>query len=254
MKKIIQKKTDQIKTSTKEVLGPLELYFSSINMLKKHPTLLKYVFLAFFSTLITFIVLFFLGLWGFNAFSDAYITNQNWGRWGTALEWIIRSSYFIGYCILFFFSFSAVGNIVSLPFLDMLSEKVETIIRKKTEVVPFWEAIIPGMKSALVMLLIKITVTILCLPLLFIPVIGTIAFFTIEAWFVGFDYLDFPMGRRGWKYKRKNEFFKKNSLKRLSFGAITLTGLMIPFVSFFIFPIATIAGTLFFIEMDENNS
>ncbi len=231
-------------------MGIIKLFPDSIKILRENPSLLNYALLSVVLTLVIFIILGTAGFCFFNNFISEYIEHLNWGTWGNILLWLFNLQFILVYCVIVFFSFTAMGNIICLPLLDIISEKVELIVGEETDIVPFWKSIMPSMKSAFIFLFIKLFIFIILLPLFFVPFIGAFLFFIFGALFLAVDYLDFPMGRRAWSFTQKKQFLQAHKFEYLLFGIIVCFGMMIPFVNFLIFPIATIAGTLFFMECE----
>lgn len=155
---------------------------------------------------------------------------------------------------LFLFSYMA-GLILSSPFNDALSEKVEELERGKDETPFSWKRLIIDSLRAIKTETIK-TVVFLLIPLLllmisFVPVLGSLLYPFITAAFSSFDfgftYVDLPMARKGYPLKQRLSFSLQHKWNIMGFGSF----LLIPFLNFFLMPAMVVGGTLLFLELSK---
>jgi CysZ protein len=142
--------------------------------------------------------------------------------------------------------------IISSPFNDMLSEKVEEIVTgEKAPSFSFrrlvretghtmWVEFLKG--------LLFIGVPVILLVMLLIPIVGgplyLVITITFGMWDLGFTYIDYPMGRKSMGFKDRMRFALKHKWALTGFGAIFI----IPFASFFFIAPMAVGGTLLYID------
>lgn len=149
-----------------------------------------------------------------------------------------------------------VAQILVSPFNDALSEKAEEIITG-IPAPPFSLTLILKntwriVKTETIKAFFFIGVPMALIFLNFIPVIGSI-FYTIltvcfGAWSLGFTYVDYPMGRRYWGFRRRIAFTRKNLLATMGFGVVFI----IPFFAFVFTAPMTVAGTSLFLKLKDD--
>lgn len=226
------------------------LLFRALRILRQNPILLVYAILSIAVTAVVFAAMLRASLWGYNRLLDRYLVwIDSWGVWGSALTLLLNITFVVVFLIVAYLTFAQVNSIVCLPFLDLISERVEIIVTGYSESVPFLTGLWTGLTSTIVCMVRKLAILTLCLPLLLIPVIGALAFFLLGAWFLAFDFLDLPMARRGWSFRRKAKFLDGCGKRRLVLGAVLQGTLLVPVVSVLMFPVAAVAATLFFIDV-----
>lgn len=248
------RKQNKFKEDISRTSTGISVFGETVHYILKSPSILLYFLLCLVLTLLVFAGIFFLGYWGYGFFDEwvmHFFSNPE-SFWAQIVSWLVYIPFFLVYLLFFIFSFSLIGEIVCLPLMDLLSSKVEKLAWDRFEEAPFWDAVKRGMLSALKAGIRQILAMILAIPLIFIPVVGIIAYFLINAWFIAFGYLDFPMARRGWTYEKKKIFFKGFWKSRLIFGSILYAGFMIPFINLMMVPAGTIAATILFIRISQD--
>ncbi|PIR26429.1 MAG: hypothetical protein COX62_05490 [Deltaproteobacteria bacterium CG_4_10_14_0_2_um_filter_43_8] len=157
---------------------------------------------------------------------------------------------------LFLFFYMA-GLILSSPFNDALSEKVEEIERGKNETPFSWERLaidsLRAIKNENIKTVIFLLIPLVLLLIAFIPVLGSLLYPFITAAFSSFDfgftYVDLPMARKGYPLKQRLSFSLQHKWSIMGFGSF----LLIPFLNFFLMPAMVVGGTLLFLELSETD-
>ncbi len=165
---------------------------------------------------------------------------------------VVSATSFLAYIIFTMLFFYLIVDLISIPFMDAMSMKIEHLMTKEKEEAGFWLGVKEGIKSSTVSILRMLIIMIVCLPLLLIPVIGTLIYFLINAWYMGFGFIDFSMGRRGWSWNEKKTFLKGTSQSRLLFGSVCYLLTTIPFINFFAIPLSVAAGTVLFLRIKNS--
>lgn len=229
------------------------LFLESIPLFSRYPKLIFYALLSVLFTCITIV----FGL--YSAFKlTGTLTDKLCGwlgveSWSWILEVLAYSSVSIGVVFFIYFTFIGLVSVISIPFMDLLSAEIESKLAPHNEDASFWVSMKRGMGSTFVVMFRTLLVMFVSLPLLLIPFVGTIIFFCINSWYMAHGYLDYPMGRRGWSFKKKKEFLKDYNKEQLVFGTVIYGLSLVPLANLIIIPWATAASTLFFIKIETNN-
>ncbi len=234
-----------------KTISGLSVFVESIDIFMRFPSLMIYGLISMILTIICFTGMVFLMICSTEVAIDMVSSWLGIENWGSIIRWITYVGLAVGFFFFFIFSFVAVAGIVSIPFMDMLSAGIEKRMRPHNEEAPFWLGVKRGMASSTIIMLRMLLIMTLSLPLLLIPVLGTVVYFLINAWYAGFGFLDLPMGRRGWTYRQKCNFLKGTAKTRLVFGCIIYAMTMIPLLNLLIIPWASAAGTLLFFKLND---
>ncbi|MBW2733031.1 MAG: EI24 domain-containing protein [Deltaproteobacteria bacterium] len=232
--------------------------FRGWGFIGKHPSLVKYCILP---TVLTILV--FLGV--------GFLLYQYYGElvaliWAKPTFWLTRIFWYLLYVLIFvavmligYVAFFVVQGIVTAPFNDLLSEKVEEIAYGR-EPQPFvWSIFAKGIVAAILHEVAKLALWLaVMIPLFlfsFVPVIGTLVFaiggFITTTRFFAYDHLDYSMARRLWSFKRKRAALKQNRSLTSGFGAGVTLVLLIPVVGLLSIPMAAVGGTLLFCDLEK---
>ena len=89
------------------------------------------------------------------------------------------------------------------------------------------------------------------LVLLFIPVANlAIAplWFIFGAYMLAFEYMDGPMGNRGWAFEAKLAHLDTHRMRHLGFGSLVTLMTAIPLANLVVMPAAVIGATLLYLD------
>lgn len=158
------------------------------------------------------------------------------------VKWIL----YLVLLVIMFYSFIVLSNILASPVYDHITTKYERLYYQdagKQQTSPSAKGLLTVMKEevkkALLMLLIP-------LPLLFVPVVGTLLSFVVAAVFIAWDYTDFCLSRDCPLLKDRMRAVWRHKWSLLGFGS----PLLIPFLGLAIMPFAILgATTLYFDRM-----
>ncbi len=155
-------------------------------------------------------------------------------------------------------SYSIVGTVLTAPFNDLLSEKVEKILGTfppdaDTGVTGALLAAARGVKNAILLLLLLAAVMLALLLLNLVPLVGhalyTAMTFLATTFFVGFQFFDFSLERRRKNFRQKLSFNWANRWTAMGVGAGFLLMSLVPLVGFLGLNLATIGATMRATEM-----
>lgn len=159
------------------------------------------------------------------------------------------------------FAVLLVQAVFTAPWNDALSERVERL-RTGAEAAPVTaRAILADVGRTVRVELGKLLVYAgVMLPLfvlsLVVPVAGPILFaavgWVLTALFLAFDYMDWPMSRRGWGLRRRIAFVRADLASAMGFGTGCWLLLFVPLVNVFFVPAAVTAGTTLFLDLEAS--
>ena len=217
----------------------LNAYIKGVGWLRRHP---RYLFFLFIPLV--------CGIGIFAALWDVFLSYEE-----TVIGWILFEpgegffSNLLFYICKFFVYLGLLGvsllscllftNVLSAPVYEWVSIAVEKDLTGSVREVGVWEAIclIPEeIKKVFFILVISIV-------LLLIPGLNVLSIF-VTAFLVGWDFYDYPLVRRGVRFRQRLEFVSKDMWAVMGFGM----WLVIPFVQFFMMPLAVAGGTILNIQ------
>lgn len=201
--------------------------------------------------------------WGGALIEGIWSAPEGEGFWASVLG-VLHAVYafliWIGLGLLGYYLWLMATSLVTAPVKDSLSELVEARRTGK-----------PGPKFTLGALVAEIGRTLrvesgklflyalVMIPLYVlsfaVPAVGQVLL-TVFGWyftalFLAFDYLDWPMARRGWGFRaRYRELAKNNRAVALGFGTACWFLLLVPVLNVLLIPGAVVAGTNLFVDLD----
>ena len=231
----------------------VKLLSESLGLFMRFPKLILFATLSMFFTLLILI----LGVVLTFKFTDdlASWMCQEVGSetWGAVVEFLVYGTVSIGVAFFIYFFFVAIASIVSIPFMDLLSAEIELNVASSSEAAPFWIGLRRGILSTSIMMIRMLLIMFISLPLLFVPLVGSVLYFLINAWYMAYGYLDYPMGRKGWHFSDKKRFMKHHKKEQLFLGCFIYAMSLVPLLNLFIIPWATAASTLLFIRIEVHH-
>lgn len=236
---------------------------SSISFLFRHKILLSWSLLLVLITIILTWFGFLLTTNLFDHFTGSYFalapaTDSLWG-WVKYTGWILSKYLFllVSRIVAFFLAF-LVAYSLSTPFYSFLSSATEKIYcgehfeaDELFSLAIIFRDLFEGLKIAL----FGILVTIVALPVGFIPVIGQLGVFGIYTYYSALMFLDYPASRRHWSLGRKLRWLRRHSTPSFKLGIMPAAVSLIPVLNIFLialmFPLLTIHATLNFTIIEQ---
>lgn len=181
--------------------------------------------------------------------------------WLTVLNYLIISLGFLVQILLIVillvitgFIFVQFGVLLGSPWYGKLSEKLEQIKTGNIEIIEvgiirdIWRAILFELKKFILFILVGS----ICFLLKFLPIIGTflatIGWITITATLIGIDFLDAPLERRRFSFRRKLAIILTSLPASAGFSLVCLGLISIPLVNLITIPFCVASGTIFFCD------
>jgi CysZ protein len=198
------------------------------------------------------LLVFGLGIWagaaGFDVLMDRLRASiPGWLAW---LEWLLWPLFVLALLIVVFYTFTLVANLLAAPFNGLLAEQAERIIRgRDTQDATDWGRLLRELPGTLADELRKVLYSLLwsipfLLLALFVPLIGPLLWFLFSAWVLALQYVDFPMGNHGLKFRQMRTSLWRRLPLGLSFGGAVSLATAIPVVNFAVMPAAVAGATL----------
>lgn len=201
--------------------------------------------------------------WGGRLVQGIWAAPEGEGFWASvlgALHAVYAFVLWASLALVAYYAWLVLTSLVTAPVKDMLSELVEARRTGK-----------PGPPFSIGALLAEIGRTVrveggklllyaaVMLPLyalsFAVPVVGQILL-TIVGWyftslFLAFDYLDWPMARRGWGFgARARALARRNRAAALGFGTACWLLLLVPILNVLLIPGAVVGGTNLFVDLE----
>jgi CysZ protein len=180
-------------------------------------------------------------------------TLPDWLGW---LNWLLWTVFALTTALVLFFSFSILANIIAAPFNSLLAEAVERHLAGIEP--PGGEGFLATLRDApgaildeARKLLYSIIWAIPLLIVFWIPVINLAApilWALFSAWVLALQYVDYPMGNHGIKFKQQRQLLGNQRMLSLGFGGTTLLATMTPILNFLVMPAAVAGATVFWCE------
>jgi len=234
--------------------------FQAPRFLLKHPGLLRFVAIPFFINLVIFSLAVYFGLDLFNHLLDQYLPQGN--AWYLAVlyyfAWVVAG---LLTTVVVFFGFTVIGNLLASPFNELLSERIEILVRGTVENNPFslsgfvadsGRAMLVEFKKQLFF----IVGMILLLLINLMPGLGPMAYAVLAPLFTLFflviEYLGFVLMRKQLSFRRQHRYVFGHLLLMAGFGSAVFCLLAIPLLQFFCIPLAVSGATLLWCDFPHS--
>jgi len=226
--------------------------FTSLSLVKKH-RLYAYFIIPFLLNIVILSSIFYFSFHTLKPLIDNLITGS--GFIFDMLRFIITPLLLIIQLIITIFIYSIIGSIITAPFNDFLSKKIEITafgenFDEKFSLKVLITDILRVVANLIKLLLLMIIAHLLIFLLNIIPVLGNILYvvlgFLITAFFFGFQFYDFPLERRRYTFGKKLKTTLRFVPQVIGVGVGFFLLSMIPIVNFLGLNMATIAATVMF--------
>jgi CysZ protein len=210
--------------------------------LLKSPALRPFLLIPILINVLLYSIAFIMGY----LYLDSWVMKliPDWISW---LHWLIYPLFFVSFCVLGFFTFTIVANIIAAPFYAQLAAKTLVVIHAAVDdntpqhsLFKIWQAELSRTRYIL-------TRTLLVLLLFVIPAVNLAAPFVwllFSAWCIALEYFAFPLENKGILFGEQKKQLQTMKWSALIFGSFVMFGLSIPVLNIVIAPVAVIAATL----------
>lgn len=231
-------------------------FLEGARFLAARPRLLPFVVIPFCLTVIVFVVLFLTSAYYFSGWKESFFADKTEWYWTwSGAEYLVWLLFILVYGAFGFFTFIIVGSLITSPFSEYLSQKVEEEYDLpdrpgKNQPGQMAADVLRGIKHEMIRLSVYIGLWLVCLPLLLVPVLGQIAFSAalifINIRYLAWDGLDYSMSRRRLGFRKKTAFLRTHRSRTVGYGAVSFALLAIPLTTLFVLPLNSIGGTILY--------
>ena len=220
------------------VLRGLQLIFS--------PGLKRYLVVPVIINILVFSLIGWLGFTQFEVLLDRLLPTTGWLSY---LRWILWPIFAIALILVIFYTFTAIANLLAAPFNGKLSEETERILtgtRPSGAPESFAADILPSVFSEIRKLIYFLLRALPLLLLFLIPVVQIGAPFLwilFSVWFLSLEYMDYPLGNHGMRFRDQKKVMKTIRLTALGFGGGVTLLMLVPIVNFLAMPAAVAGAT-----------
>lgn len=232
--------------------------FRSIKFFFSHPKLITYSITPIVINIIIYgSVFFFTYRWIIGSI-DRWIGLDNTGA-GFWFQFLHTALLIVGFILLLFVCyllFTILGNLVTAPFNEEISQRVEEIVTGGAvgHKMGFWEDAYISIMGEAKKLAFYLFFLMLIFLLNVIPAAGNVLSAIIGTIFSFFynalDFLDYPMTRRKMGFRQKLKVTRSGKMITYGFGAAAFLLMFLPVVNVFMKPILVVAGTSLYYEKD----
>jgi len=227
--------------------------------LLKHPRLLKYTIIPTIINIVLVVSFYLLSMFFLLRLLDRWIPAADAWYWGI-LSWIVAILLMLVFLLVAVVFFYIIAGVIYVPFNELLSIKVEELIKKnrrdetfsiRVMTLDIWLSITNELKRTFLYLTTMGALFVLNL----LPVVGSGIYIIIAGvitpLFLAYDFMDHPLGRRRLLFREKRKFIAKNFITMMGFGVAVFIFLFIPFINFVMLPLNAAGATLLFCEIER---
>lgn len=234
-------------------------HLHSARFILDHPGLLRLVAIPFLINLLVFSGMVYLGMDFFND-SVVHLIPQGDAWYRAVLYYFLWTLAVLVTAIVVFFSFTAIGNLVSAPFNDLLSEKTEGILTGRRDDKPFslrafGQDALRALAVEIRKILLFVGAMLVLLLLNLIPVAGSLLYSVLAVgltlFFLAAEYMGFVFSRKRMNFSAQRHYIFSRKMTMLGFSVGALALLAIPFVQFACIPLAVVGATRLWCENPE---
>ncbi len=229
--------------------------FMSIRLVKENKSLIKYFIIPFLINIVVLTSIFYLSYTHLEPWLTGMFAGDAW--YLKFLRFIAGPVIFAMLALITILLYSVVGSIITAPFNDILSLKAEEIIWGADFSEDFsLPAFLSDMKR-IAMNIVKLfcllaIVNILLFAVNLVPAAGSVIYsalnFISTAFFLGFQFFDFPLERRRFNFSEKLKIAFKFKFSVTGVGMAFFLISLVPILGYLGLNLAVIGATTVFIE------
>ncbi|OHD64558.1 MAG: hypothetical protein A2176_08490 [Spirochaetes bacterium RBG_13_51_14] len=227
----------------------------SFSIIRGHKGLLKYLIIPFLLNIFILSAIFFFS---YTSLYDPLFSLVKGNAWyNRLLETVLAPLLVLVISIIVVLLYSIIGSVITAPFNDVLSQRVEESLtgeRREDEFGIFGivKDILRIIRNTVKLLGIIVLINMLLLFLNLIPAVGSVMYvvlgFLSASFFFGFQFFDFPLERRRFEFRDKLSVTWHFKRMVAGVGASFFIMTFIPLVGFLGMNIATVAAAKLFID------
>jgi CysZ protein len=245
---------DDVKTADSFTCG-VKAALGAFGIVRGHAGLVKYFIIPFTINIILLTAVFYFS---FTSIYDPLFSLVEGSAWyNRMLEVMLAPLLVFSLGIIIVFLYSIAGSVITAPFNDLLSQKVEETITGERfdgtfDPVRIAKDVLRIAGGVFRLLFLILGINLLLLLLNLVPGAGSVIYaacsFLAASFFFGFQFFDFPLERRRFGFREKLAIAWRFKRSVTGVGASFFVMTFIPVVGFLGMNIATVAATTVFIE------
>jgi len=244
--------------STPEAFGTGMGYtWRGVRFLAGHPRLWAWAAFPFVLSLVFYALVLYFGWSWVGEWIDSTFADRE-GMW-RGVEYLLIGVFWILALVLVAFAFVPFAALISSPFNDLLSEKVEKLYLGASVDEPFTlknliRALVVGLRGEILRFATLSGLLIFAFCFNFIPVFGQMiagglsTFFTIR--YLSLEFTSFSMDRRYYDWRGKQDYLRRFRARSMGFGTMAFLVMLVPLVNALFIPVSAVAGTLLFCDTE----
>jgi CysZ protein len=175
----------------------------------------------------------------------------------TALRWIIQPLIALLLALVLVFAYSITGSIITAPFNDIISAKVERALAGGTPddrftLAGFFDDMLRILFNTIKLVLLLVVFQLAILLVNLVPVAGgplyTALSYCAAMFFLGFQFFDFPLERRRLFFRDKLKVVWRHKFTAIGLGTGFFLITFVPLVGFLGLNLATVGATELFVR------
>ncbi|MBN1533682.1 MAG: EI24 domain-containing protein [Spirochaetes bacterium] len=235
-------------------------FFRAIPFIVSHRGFGWYFIIPFILNIVVLVTVFIISYRIFDTWFSGLLAGTAW--YMVVLRVLLKPVLFVLLSIVSVLVYSITGCIVTAPFNDFLSMKVERVITgegfdEKFRFTTLLKDIIRITAGIMILLLLMLLLNIILLFLNLVPFFGQVLYsvmsFLTASFFIGYQFFDFPMERRRLGFSEKFWIAWHHKWLVAGLGAAFFLASYIPVLGFLGLNCATIGATILFIEHIRND-
>ena len=237
-----------------DFLSGFTSFSRATRLLFRHPRYLLLVLLptAINGVLYSFFIYF--AVTYFNVWLTDLMQGESWIGWP-----VVRHFWWVLYALLLmvacYFTFVPVGVLLSAPFSDQLSGKVENLLlagHDKKRRRGYVEVLVVSCAHGLLRFVIMVVVVLALLPLQLIPIVGWVPLTYVFIFFLGWEGFEYSLSRYGYGFREKLRFFGRHHAALIGLGVAGFLLLLVPLTALFVFPMLAASGAVLYCEFESD--
>jgi len=212
------------------------------------PGVKRFIVLPLLVSMLVYGLIIWLALMLFSSLIDSLMSFLP--SWLDFLRYLFKPLLAILLAFLVMLAFNLLVGLVMAPFNGLLAEKIEGLLTGKEDFPPFtFSTVISSVRRELRKWVYFLPRFLPLFILSWIPVVNLLSaplLILLSVWMMALQYLDYPAENNGLNWQQTLGWLRKKRLQSLGLGAVI--ALCVPFVGFFIAPIAVAGATVLWVR------
>ena len=236
-------------------LDGIRASYRAVLFVGDHKSLLLYFIVPFFINAALLLGIFYFSYTTLIPWLEGVLTGEAW--YLEALRFVLVPVIMIITAVIIVLLYSLTGNIITSPFNDLLTGSVEKRLGVAVKDEPLSLSLVFADMKDIVLSLIRlfgmmVSLNIALAVVNIIPVVGSLLYpilgFMNTVFFLGLQFLDYPMIRRRYSFWKKIRLAWSHKLLVMGVGTSFFLMSFIPLIGFLGLNIAAVAATIVFVD------